>query len=100
TVHRLSQNSFTTVESTHAIGKKKYIKNVFFFSDTLPGHHKKEKSEDWEILFNGENTDKWRGANTDKLIQNRVLANAAMSYKIIKGLVLRISGGIESNSIL
>ncbi len=70
TVHRLSQNNFTTDESTHAIGKKKYIKNVFFFSDTLPGHHKKEKSEDWEILFNGENTDKWRGANTDSFPSN------------------------------
>ncbi|HTF30004.1 MAG TPA: SusC/RagA family TonB-linked outer membrane protein, partial [Flavitalea sp.] len=34
---------------------------------------------------------------SDKVSQNRVLANAAISYKIAKGLVLRVSGGIESN---
>jgi TonB-linked SusC/RagA family outer membrane protein len=34
---------------------------------------------------------------TDRLRSNQVLANAALSYKILPSLTLRISGGIENN---
>jgi hypothetical protein len=42
--------------------------NRLFFSspsDTLKGFSKKENLQDWEILFDGTNTDKWKGKDTD-----------------------------------
>lgn len=42
----------------------------FGFSDTLTRLTEKEKSEDWEILFDGQNTDKWRGVNSDNFPSN------------------------------
>lgn len=42
----------------------------FGFSDTLIKLTGEEKSEDWEILFDGKNTDKWRGVNSDSFPSN------------------------------
>ena len=33
--------------------------------DTVPKNSNQEKSKGWEVLFDGKNTDKWRGLNTD-----------------------------------
>lgn len=62
--YKISKNNILS-EGSQKIIKKKYTKNVFFFSDSLPCRRKKEKTGDWEILFNGKNTNKWRGANSD-----------------------------------
>lgn len=39
-------------------------------SDTLPDNNKDKDLEGWEVLFNGENTDKWRGKNSDSFPSN------------------------------
>lgn len=46
-----------------------------------------------EALYNPLN---YINEQSDKLMQNNVLANASVSYKVIDNLVLKISGGIEN----
>lgn len=41
------------------------VENFMFNQDTLIKLSDKEKSEGWEILFDGKSTDKWRGVNCD-----------------------------------
>jgi len=44
--------------------------NFMFISDTLIRLSDKEKSEGWELLFDGKNTEKWRGVNSDSFPSN------------------------------
>ncbi|MEO8763877.1 MAG: DUF1080 domain-containing protein [Ginsengibacter sp.] len=47
-----------------------YRGSCWFNHDTIPKHHRQEKSEDWEVLFDGKNTGKFRGVNSDTFPSN------------------------------
>lgn len=47
-----------------------YAETSVFIADTLTRLTDKEKSEGWEVLFDGKNTDKWRGVNRDDFPAN------------------------------
>ena len=60
------------VKSKDDIGTNKFLspgqsihEKTLLDSDTLPHRSKKENPAGWEILFNGENTKKWKGARND-----------------------------------
>jgi len=40
-------------------------KNYFLLSDTLPGLNRNKKTNGWEVLFDGKNTDKWKAKDRD-----------------------------------
>ncbi len=69
-IHKVSKSTIAIGVSTDTFMKNHYTENDLFVYDTLPGPNKNEKSEDWEILFNGENTDKWRGKDSDSFPSN------------------------------
>ena len=42
-----------------------YSKKRLLLDDSLPAFNKRDPSQGWEVLFNGQNTSKWRGVNSD-----------------------------------
>ena len=45
--------------------KNDFPRNRLLLADSLPAFNKRASSQGWEVLFNGKNTDKWRGVNSD-----------------------------------
>jgi len=60
-----AKNNAPIHERTIILKTTDYFGNFLFNSDTVPKYSNQEKSKGWEVLFDGKNTDKWRGLNSD-----------------------------------
>ena len=60
----------TTHKSPAIPGTIYYPGNFLFKCDTVPNAGNQEKSKGWEVLFDGKNTDKWKGLNSDTFPSN------------------------------
>ncbi|MDP4284403.1 MAG: DUF1080 domain-containing protein [Bacteroidota bacterium] len=52
-------------ENAAAIDNTNFLQKFVLDSDSIPGRKEKLKSQGWEVLFDGKNTDKWRGKNSE-----------------------------------
>ena len=64
------RNDITPGISTTAFINHHYTASGLSVSDTLPANNRNKELGGWEVLFNGENTNKWRGKNSDSFPVN------------------------------
>lgn len=59
---KVDRNDSTASPKVAIVMKKK---NYFLLSDTLPNLSRNKKSNGWEVLFDGKNTDKWKAKDKE-----------------------------------
>ncbi|MEJ7829045.1 MAG: DUF1080 domain-containing protein [Segetibacter sp.] len=72
-VNKVSIDNSSSCKRTAGVLKENFSRFFSSLSDTVPGQDKKEKSLGWEILFDGENIDKWRGKDSNAVPEGWVI---------------------------